>query len=452
MNVGSKKLYPHQVTAVNWMIEREKETVGSGGLLCDEMGLGKTLSTVSLLLNKPVAHTLILGPLAVLDQWAAVIKTTSLALFLMVGGVWKKVHGSVRRGRVYIANYEKLVFCISQFKLIQWDRLVCDEAHMIRNYQSKKFIALKKLKFTHKWFLTGTPIVNRVQDLGALMRLLIRANPKAATTEKAVEWMGRYALQRTTSQLRESLTLCPEPIVHKHALEFKTEEEAIFYRGVQGIIAEALEELMEQDRMDMIMFLALLIRLRQLSTHPQVYIESRRKQLGKAYKREDWVGDSTKTEAIVNILNEDAEPHGFVIFCHFNEEIAILKERIEREGALVFVYNGSMSAAQRTAVIEETKILTDKNVVLLAQIQTAGTGLNLQHLDRVIFTSPWWTAALMDQAVGRVVRLGQEKQVHVHYLSLVEEKTINIDAYINERVESKRDLCTQLLAAANHDL
>jgi len=434
------------------MIEREKETVGSGGLLCDEMGLGKTLSTVSLLLNKPVAHTLILGPLAVLDQWAAVVKTTALALFLIVGGTWTQVHGSVRRGRVYIANYEKLIFNSKLFKEISWGRLVCDEAHMIRNYKSKKFIAIKKLKFTHKWFLTGTPIVNRIQDLGALMRLLIRANPKTATTEKAVEWMGLYALQRTTSQLRESLTLCPEPIVHKHQLEFKTEEEAVFYRGVQGILAEALEELMSQDRMDMIMFLALLIRLRQLSTHPQVYIESRRKQLGKAYKRGDWVGDSTKTEAIVNILKEDAEPHGFVIFCHFNEEINVLKERLEREGANVFVYNGSMSAAQRTAVIEETKEVSDKNVVLLAQIQTAGTGLNLQHMDRVIFTSPWWTAALMDQAVGRVVRLGQGKQVHVHHLALVEEQTINIDEYINERVEGKRDLCAQLLAAANHDL
>jgi SNF2 family DNA or RNA helicase len=434
------------------MIERENETIGSGGLLCDEMGLGKTFSTIGLFLNKKVENTLILGPLAVLDQWAAAIKKTSIALFVVEKGVWKHVHGFARHGCVYIANYEKLIFIPSQFKAISWDRLVCDEAHMIRNYKSEKFIALKKLKFKHKWFLTGTPIVNRVQDLGALMRLLIRANPLAATTQKGIEWMGQYALQRTTEQLRESLTLCPEPIVHSHHLDFKTEEEASFYRGIQGKLAEALQQLMEQDRMDMIMFLALLTRLRQLSTHPQVYISSRRKQLGKAYTREDWVGDSTKTEAIVNILNEDAEPHGFVIFCHFNEEIQILKERLQEEGAVVYEYNGSMTPAQRTAVIEQTKKVTDKNVVLLAQIQTAGTGLNLQHLDRVIFTSPWWTAALMDQAVGRVVRLGQEKQVHVHYLALVEEETINIDSYINERVETKRDLCTQLLAAANHEL
>jgi SNF2 family DNA or RNA helicase len=92
------------------------------------------------------------------------------------------------------------------------------------------------------------------------------------------------------------------------------------------------------------------------------------------------------------------------------------------------------------------------HVVLLAQIQTAGTGLNLQFMDRIIFTSSWWTAALMDQAVGRIVRLGQKKQVHVHHLTLKEDEAINIDEYINERVEVKRDLCTELLAAANHSL
>ena len=108
-----------------------------------------------------------------------------------------------------------------------------------------------------------------------------------------------------------------------------------------------------------------------------------------------------------------------------------------------------MSPDMRTKVIEQSKV---KGSVLLAQIQTAGTGLNLQHLNRVIFTSSWWTAALMDQAVGRVVRIGQEDNVHVHYLTFKEDVSMNIDEYINERVEIKRDLSTELLAAACHNI
>jgi hypothetical protein len=59
----------------------------------------------------------------------------------------------------------------------------------------------------------------------------------------------------------------------------------------------------------------------------------------------------------------------------------------------------------------------------------------------------------MDQAVGRVVRMGQKNKVQVHHISLKEEElSINIDDYINERVEIKRDLCLEVLTAANHSI
>jgi SNF2 family DNA or RNA helicase len=324
LSVGSKSLHVHQETAINWMIEREED---GGGLLCDEMGLGKTFTTVGLLLNKPVATTLILGPLAVLDQWAAVIKTTALALYLVIGGCWKHVSGKPIRGRVYITNYDKLISSPSLFDQ-PWARLICDEAHIMRNYKSKKYEMLKSLSVKRKWFLSGTPIVNRIQDLAALIHMINKTNPKTATTEKGIEWMEQYALQRTVEQIREALpnVLPVDPIVHKHRLDFASEEEAIFYRGIQGHIAAALENIMSQDRMDMIMFLGMIIRLRQLSTHPQVYIQSRRRQLGRTYLRPDWTGPSTKTTAIMNIIRGEEKSHGFVIFCHFNDEIEVCLE------------------------------------------------------------------------------------------------------------------------------
>jgi hypothetical protein len=69
-----------------------------------------------------------------------------------------------------------------------------------------------------------------------------------------------------------------------------------------------------------------------------------------------------------------------------------------------------------------------------------------------MFTSPWWTAALMDQAVGRVLRIGQKDQVLIHHIVLEEEENIslNIDNYINEKIENKRELCQNLLDVANH--
>ena len=483
MLVGNITLHKYQIVAVKWMIEREEF---GGGLLCDEMGLGKTLTTIRLLLEKPVPNTLILLPLPILDQWITVLQTTFLALYKVVGGKWKYISGNPANGSVYITNYDKLT--IKHLFTNTWNRLICDEAHTIRNYMSKKYISLKTLQFEFKWFLTGTPIVNRIEDLGSLIHLIKKSiSPKKIQKDVALNWMNENALQRTVEQIRTTLPgVLPPTIVHNyHRLEFISEEEAIFYRGIQGHITQALEHIMAQDRMDMIMFLAMITRLRQLSTHPQVYIQARRRQLGSSYLRTDWKKDSTKTEAIVKILEKEQKPCGYVIFCHFNDEIDVIQKRLEMEGHRIFVYNGDLSPAQRTNVIEETKksilqkqpayILDEfthlpelpedvlnyvigsfigyKHTILLAQIQSAGTGLNLQHMDRVIFTSPWWTAALMDQAVGRVVRMGQKNKVQVHHISLKEEElSINIDDYINERVEIKRDLCLEVLTAANHSI
>jgi SNF2 family DNA or RNA helicase len=237
----------------------------------------------------------------------------------------------------------------------------------------------------------------------------------------------------------------------------------------------------------MISILNSILALRQISVHPQIYISSK-KNRDPTYNRPDWTENSTKVEAILKILNESPRSHGFVIFCNFKEEITLLESILKKQESVgkVLSYHGALSEKQRMEVIAESEkamkkaeeahsgfltaflrsktnmdcanliedFVGSKHVVFLAQIQCAGTGINLQHMDRVIFTTPWWTAALMDQAAGRVLRLGQKKKVVIHHVALKEELeySLNIDDYINERVEHKRELCNLLLEAANHTI
>jgi hypothetical protein len=64
---------------------------------------------------------------------------------------------------------------------------------------------------------------------------------------------------------------------------------------------------------------------------------------------------------------------------------------------------------------------------------------------------PWWTAALMDQAVGRAVRIGQTEQVYVHHIILKEEEldSLNVDRFMLEKADKKRDLCNEFLLATH---
>lgn len=495
-SLGDKELHPHQVTAVCWMMERELDKDAPGGMLCDEMGLGKTMSTIGLIINSPAKSSLILGPLAVLRQWVRALLPTGLAVYTMEKSKWKCEGGNPLKGRVFVTNYDKLIAAPHVFAS-SYGRIICDEAHMLRNHKGKKFLKLRTIKRDSMWLLTGTPIVNGAYELTTLLSLL---NPTihpgyTPTLAQAETWMNTYAMCRTTTELREMLAdLFPKsPILYKHRLPFTTQEEADFYRGIQGRINDQIARIMEQDHPDMLMVLQLLMRLRQISVHPQIYINSKRRQM-ETYTRPDWCEDSTKTEQIVKILNTESDKsHGYVIFCNFKDEMDILAERLRRESCVgeVFVYHGGLSAEQRSDLVLSSEdamarvhsrgayadaILTKafpsatdlpldclniveefmgpRHVVMLAQIQCAGTGVNLQHLDRVIFTTPWWTAALMDQAAGRVIRLGQKNQVVIHHIALQEEDTesINIDDYMNARVDMKRTLCAQLLDAANHSV
>ena len=490
--IGGKTLHPHQVAAVHWMMEREADDTICGGFLCDEMGLGKTITMMGLLLMNRVRHTLILGPLAVLHQWSLAAKSVGFAVYSLSPTTRAWVHdgGNILKGSIYIANYDKLHINYAEAFSKNFHRIVFDEAHTLRNEDGAKRKFAKTVKGQRKWLLTGTPIVNGLADFTSLMKLL---KPSYAHTslKDTKRQMRYYALCRRTEQVREQFpTIFPgDPVVKTHELDFSTDAESKFYRSIQGILADELQHLLASDRLDLGGFMTLLLRLRQISVHPQTYINAKRREQGEDYTRPDWVGDSTKTEKIVQILKEETNPKGFVIFCNFHDEMELIKQRLETECCVekVLMYHGGMSVAQRQTALEELEAARNKSnssfiyeiskhptlrvlpldiiqhirdfvgsrhVVLLAQIHSAGTGLNLQFMDRVIFNTPWWTAALMDQAAGRVLRLGQKKDVVIHHLLLKEEmeQSLNIDRFIGRKVEEKRQLCNTLLDAAQHVL
>ena len=195
--------------------------------------------------------------------------------------------------------------------------------------------------------------------------------------------------------------------------------------------------------------LQMFMRLRQLSLHPQIYIAGRKKALGKLYSRPDWAGSSTKFEAIKKLV---AGGGNWIVFCHFHKEMEMLQELLKPVVAgPVQIYSGAQTAAQKSAVLAATHGVTGPQV-LLVQLQSGGVGLNLQHFNRVLFTGPWWTKALMDQAVGRAVRIGQREVVQVYNICLKEEETLNIDKYMHEKAAEKGDLCKKVLESANSNI
>ena len=459
--------FAHQLEGIEWMLE--KETKGTkvpncdysshvtvyGGLQCDDMGLGKTIQIASVIYNNIVDKTLLLVPLAMISTWSEVCQHMGVAVYELENKVWvykNAPEASIpmrfikKRPAVYISNYEKLYHCSSLFKR-EWNRIVLDEAHKIRNGDSYLSILIRKLVAPIRWAVTGTPLVNSLKDIVSLMAFMgVPYSKRWKWEERYLEILPNLLLHRSLNSLRSVIQGAPPiPEINHLILPFTTKKEEEFYFGVQGA-SEALLLKYAKDTLSSTEQFKLLLRLRQISVYPQVYINAKRREDAR-YKREDWSLPSTKFEKIKEIIEDDLDDHKYLIFCQFYDEMRYLHDFILKNGLaeMVLMYNGSMNQGARTAVLKQSKESTVKTVMLI-QLQAGGVGLNLQEYDRIIFISPWWTAALMDQAVARAVRMGQTQVVKVYHLQLAaetekyENNVINIDALINKKADEKREL------------
>jgi SNF2 family DNA or RNA helicase len=450
----------HQEVGVRWMLEKEAET---GGLLCDEMGLGKTIQMAGLIKNRPKTEretTLLIAPVAVLGQWKAVLARASIRVWVPKPShyIWEleSKGKDVLAHNVYVIGYEAAQRSPSLLKGSKWTRVVYDEAHRLASNNSSTELALTFKQYVKKiWLLTGTPIVNKVKDLTTLFNVAGIEAPNVSSVELLIPTIKKYVLARSMDQLRSQISDAPpKPLLETLHLEFISDEERDFYNGMTGIICKRWKALdADGGGPKGLERFKLFMRLRQLSLHPQIYISARKTALKNLYTRADWTAPSTKFEKLREIIAESPTSHKWIVFTHFRQEMHMLETmfRLENTVELVQQYHGGMTAAEKADVIERSHmpLLPGKQEILLVQLQSGGTGLNLQHFDRIIFTGPWWTQALMEQAIGRAVRIGQKNTVNVYNLSLKEEEALNIDKYMLEKAAEKGYLCREVLSAAN---
>ena len=467
--------FDHQVAGVEWMLKKErtgtevptKDKTGTvivrGGLQCDDMGLGKTIQMIATMANHRVKATLLLAPLAMIKTWSDVCIQAGMIVYEAEKGTWVrgKISTSIPRHfmklrpRVYITNYEKLYH---HPKLVrqEWDRVVLDEAHKIRNGDGDLAYRIRKIAAPLRWAITGTPLVNSKKDVVSLLGFVGVPVSILWTWEKHYNTiLPQLLLHRSLDSLRSSIRGAPPlPIIENNVLPFHTPQEDEFYHGVQGASAAMMEKY-SNDLLTTNQSFLLLLRLRQISVHPQVYINAKRRE-DSHYSRPDWNKSSTKLERIGAIIDgDDTESvHKYIIFCQFHDEMELIHEYLQDkiEEDHILMYHGGMNQAERTKILARSK-QTTKPTVLLLQLQAGGVGLNLQEYDRILFVSPWWTAALMDQAIARAVRIGQTNVVKIYHLRLhaEAESTINIDDLVHQKAEGKRKMLEELFALCERE-
>jgi len=122
-----------------------------------------------------------------------------------------------------------------------------------------------------------------------------------------------------------------------------------------------------------------------------------------------------------------------VVFSQFTTFLDLIEPYLRSSGISFLRFDGSMSQKQRAAVLTSFTSTESKNAkkatVLLLSLRAGGVGLNLTAAERVFMMDPWWSWAVEAQAIDRVHRMGQEKEVKVIRFvcrDSIEEKMLRI--------------------------
>ncbi|KAJ4159814.1 uncharacterized protein LMH87_007754 [Akanthomyces muscarius] len=181
----------YQLEGLTWMYEICSQ--GMSGILADEMGLGKTVQTIALiaLLREQESYLgphLIVAPLSTLSNWMDEFEkwTPSIPVVMYHGTpaqrqeiFSKKIMKHLKNSRptdkfpVVCTSYEMVLQDKASLSRINWEFIIIDEGHRMKNAEAKLFQELRQFTSATRLLITGTPLQNNLKELWSLLHFLL---------------------------------------------------------------------------------------------------------------------------------------------------------------------------------------------------------------------------------------------------------------------------------------
>ena len=400
-------LLPHQKKATKWATANE----AGGCVLALEMGLGKTVVGIAAIIRKRV-KTLVIMPLALLTQWKAEIAAHSDGLNVVVHHGPRRHKQSFATADVVLTTYNTVhsdhkLGCHGVYKV--FGRVIMDEVHKIRSMSSKMFKSAVAVfeRTPLKLLLTGTPICNGMNDLIALFRLSNRAPYNQESHWEAMKRPQRFdALKELRPQFVLAMTVKETIPDRMPSIEIVERSNDYNPKAQSGLYGDLLK-----GRIPTSYIIEKIIKLRLCADEANL-IRDVPDELGK--KTIDEV--SEKIAMVREIV--DAVPAGEKVVI-FSEWLSMLK-RVEQELSDVstLLYHGGMTKAEKDVVLERFKRPNDESRILLMTLKAGSVGLNLTVANHAIIIEPYFHAAEEQQAMTRIYRIGQKRDVKVYRLKI----------------------------------
>ncbi|MBC5798878.1 MAG: DEAD/DEAH box helicase [Candidatus Eremiobacteraeota bacterium] len=409
--------FAYQLSAAKRVLTRLR----GRAILADEVGLGKTIEAClvlsELFLRRLIARTLILVPPGLVEQWCEELAAKFALPVLALGSeAWERsLHPW--QAPIIVASLATARRAPWQATIgaIDWDLVIADEAHRLKNPKSASATLVKSLRTRRLLLLTATPVENRLDDLFSLVNLVrpgLLGTPKdfrksygaAATsgaTAKLEPLQKRMADVMVRHRRSEVALMLPRRLAETLRVP-PAAEEAELYALLSARVRESGRAASS----------AQLFGLRNLQrmagSSPRAALAS--------LQRAGWhdLADrargiaSSKAAILVQLLERyRTSGEKVVVFTAFRETLALLAE-VAREAAVpAAIYHGSLTRHEK---IETMNAFRDAAPLLLTT-EAAGEGRNLQFCHVMINFDLPWNPMQIEQRLGRIHRIGQDHDV-----------------------------------------
>lgn len=448
----SGELRSYQAEAVGWL--GFLDDAGLGGCLALDMGLGKTPTILARMAAAPgETPSLVIAPPAVVGNWAAEAKRFTPDIKVLVHHGPSRATGPelashLRAADLVITTYGTAVRDITELGNTKWDRVVLDEAQVIKNHRSATAKELRKLDARIRLALTGTPIENGLGDLWSIMDFcnpglvgartsfinqLNQMDEADEVAESALHALNGVLVFRRTKAEPLIAAELPDRI-DELAQCTMTPEQIGLYQAVLDKLVRDTAQSDQNTSQQKGLVLAAITALKQICNHPLNYDKE-----DSNLELEGRSGKLTRLNEIIDAVF--AADERILIFTHFASWGERLAQYLsDRTGLGIDCYHGGLARGARDRMVDSFQSGEGAGAMVLS-LKAGGTGLNLTAASHVVLYDRWWNPAVEDQARDRVWRIGQTKTVICHRLVCPG----TVDERVEEVVQGKRRIADMVL-------
>jgi SNF2 family DNA or RNA helicase len=428
---------PHQLETAKQVIEN----MNGKAILADEVGLGKTIEAGLILkeymIRGLVKKVLILVPASLVTQWSMELNSKFFipAISQRKSYVWEQCDVVVSSIDTAKRNPHRDII----FKQ-DYDLIIIDEAHKLKNNKTKNYEFVQNLKKKFCLLLTATPIQNRVEEIFNLVSLL---KPGHLGSETA--FFEKY--KRDARSLNDNEHL--KELVNKVMIRNRRADTGIEWtkRHVETIPIECTTE--EKDLYESITdlksegnwvqtssFSVMTLQREACSSREAVFYTLKNmlqkkenptpafeEQIQYLIKKVEAVQKNSKAEKALELIQNVNDK--VIIFTEYRATQMFLQWYLKQHGISSVPFRGGFKRGKKDWMRE----LFQKHAQVLIATEAGGEGINLQFCNHIINFDLPWNPMRLEQRIGRIHRLGQEKDVMIYNFAIkntVEEHILKL--------------------------